>query len=225
VDTEIVLGRRNDIPAAMVPWRVIGFFDAVYIDDTQDKHSTMAYIFFYHGCAISWMSKKQQTVTLSTTEAEYLAGTEATKEAMWIAAFLEEIGQKTEGPIQLRGDNQGANALAANPEYHGRTKHIYGRQRFITEMVEQKVIEVAYIPTKDMIADTLTKPLPREQYERFMTMMGLRKIHASKDFQHPIMPLQHASVAVERFQCLRCLQIFPSNNKVHKHLRSERHEF
>ena len=117
---------------------------------------------------------------------------------MWIAVFLEEIGQKSEGPIQLRGDNQGANALAANPEYHGRTKHIHGRQRFITEMMEQKVIEVAYIPTKDMIANTLTKPLPREQYKRFMTIMGLRKIHASEDFQHLIVPLQHASAAVER---------------------------
>jgi len=94
-DTEIVLGRRNDIPAvmgrrndipvaigrrndilvAMVPWKVIGFFNEAYMDDTQDRYSTMAYIFFYDGCAISWASKKQQTVALSTTEAEYLAGT------------------------------------------------------------------------------------------------------------------------------------------------------
>jgi len=81
---------------------------------------------------------------------------------MWIAAFLEEIGQKLEGPIQLQGDDQEANALAANPEYHGKTKHIHDRQCFITEMLEQKVIKVAYIPTKDMIADTLTKPLLRE---------------------------------------------------------------
>ena len=182
-DTEIVLGKRNDIPAAMgrrndipvvmVPWKVIGFFDAAYMDDTQDRHSTMAYIFLYDSCAISWASKKQQTVALSTTEAEYLAGTEATKEAIWIAAFLEEIGQKSEGPIQLQGDNQGANALAANSEYHGRTKHIYGRQHFIMEMIKQKVIKVAYIPTKDIIADTLIKLLSREQYEQFMTMMEL----------------------------------------------------
>ena len=74
------------------------------------------------------------------------------------------------------GDNQVANALARNPEYHGRTKHIHGRQRFIFEMVEKKAIEVHYVPTKDMAADILTKPLHREQYKKFMTTFGLRKI-------------------------------------------------
>ena len=136
--TEMVLGRRDDLPTSMLSPRIIGYFDAAYMDDTQDRHSTMGYIFFFDGCAVSWASKKQQTVALSTTEAEYLAGTEATKEAMWIAAFLEDIGQEVNRPMQLRGDNQGANALAANPEYHGRTKHIHGRQRFITEMVERQ---------------------------------------------------------------------------------------
>jgi len=71
-------------------------------------------------------------------------------------------------PMQLRGDNQGANALTKNPEYYAKTKHIHGRQHFITEIVEQGQIVVEYIPTTEMIADTLTKPLPRDIYKRFM---------------------------------------------------------
>ena len=83
--------------------------------------------------------------------AHRVAGTEATKEAMLISAFPEDIGQKIDGPIKLHGDNQGANSLAANPEYHGRTKHIHGRQRFISEIVEKRFIEVECIPMKEIV--------------------------------------------------------------------------
>jgi len=75
-------------------------------------------------------------------------------------------------PAKLYGDNQSANALAYNPEYYSRTKHTHGRQRFITEMVEQRVIEVTYIPTRDMVADMLTKALQKDAYWRFMRMLG-----------------------------------------------------
>ena len=196
-NTSLVLGKRpsND--------PLVGYFDAAYMDDTTDRHSTMGNIFFYHGCAVSWASKKQQTIALSTTEAEYLAGTEATKESVWIAAFLDGLGV-TIGPVKLVGDNQGANALALNPEYHARTKHIHGRQRFISEMIEQKKITVAYIPTKDMIADILTKALPRESYERFMQLIGLQL---------------DASTAA----CKKCGEIFRSRNDLHRHIRHTKH--
>ena len=84
------------------------------------------------------MSKKQKVVALSTKEAEYLAGTEAAKEVVWILAFLQAIGIPRGNivPIHLYEDNQSANALAKNPDYHIRNKHIYGKKRYITEMVE-----------------------------------------------------------------------------------------
>ena len=120
---------------------------------------------------------KQRTIALSTTEAEYLAGTEATKEVVWLQQLMRALGV-TNGlyPTTLYGDNQGANALARNPEYHGRTKHIHGRQRFITEMVEQGIIKVLYIPTCNMVADALTKALPRDRYWRCMKMFGLQVV-------------------------------------------------
>lgn len=135
-----------------------GYFDAPYMDDKIDRHLTMGYTFFCAGSLVSWSSKKQQTIVMSTTEAEYLAGTEATKEAIWIQHFLQAIGLQpaTVYPAKLYGDKQSANTLARNSEYDSRTKHIYGRQRFITEMVEKGIITVTYILIRNMVADTLT---------------------------------------------------------------------
>lgn len=156
-----------------------GYFDAAYMDNTFDRHSTIGYMFFYKSSLISWASKKQHTIALSTTEAEYLAGTEATKEAIWITSFLKGVGDPVNTTTQLLGDNQGANALAANPEYHARTKHIHGRQRFLSEIVEKAIIKVKYVPTRDMLADILTKPQPQEAYERFVNLIGLKTMEGA----------------------------------------------
>ena len=93
-------------------------------------------------------------MSLSTTEAEYLVGTEAVNKAIWIQPFLKAIGiqQQMTLPIRLFGDNQSANALVWNPEYHICTKHIQGKQSYTSEIVEQELIEVA---TEDMVTDTL----------------------------------------------------------------------
>ena len=203
------LGKREGVPAERVPalregvpdLLVYGYFDAAFMDNTLDRHSSMGYIFFVADSLVSWTSKKQRVVALSTTEAEYLAGTEETKEAIWIQHFLTEIGISKDriAPITLFGDNQSAIALARNPEYHARTKHIQGKQRFITEMVEQGVITVQYVPTANMIADTLTKALPRERYTSLMKLMGVD-------------PNQRT--------CTSCSIAFTSNNDLHKHLKS-----
>ena len=204
INATLVLGRKHTSGDNLVE----GYFDAAYMDNTNDRHSTMGYMFFVAGSPVSWMSKKQRVVALSTTEAEYLAGTEATKEAVWIQAFLHAIGIPRERiiPIHLYGDNQSANALAKNPEYHVRTKHIHGKQRYITEMVEQGVIDVAYIPTTCMIADTLTKPLPRVRYEEHMRLMG---VWYNKDDTGKT--------------CWTCATLCESNNGLHRHLKLHGH--
>ena len=197
INAKLMLGKREGVS----PLLVHGYFDAAFMDNTLDRHSSMGYIFFVAGSPVSWSSKKQRVVALSTTEAEYLAGTEATKEAIWIQHFLTEIGVSKDRitPITLLGDNQSAIALARNPEYHARTKHIQGKQRFITEMVEQGVITVKYVPTANMIADTLTKALPRERYTCLMKLMG---------------------VDPNQCTCISCGIVFTSNNDLHKHLKS-----
>lgn len=159
INAKLVLGARHSqqIPRTLVT----GYFDAAFMDNTADRHSSMGYIFLVAGSPVTWASKEQRVGALSTTEAEYLAGTEVTKEAMWIHHFLREIGIPKDRilPMSLRGDNQSAIALTKNPEYHARTKHIQAKQRFISEMVEQGFITVQYVSTADMIADTLNKAL------------------------------------------------------------------
>jgi len=93
---------------------ICSYFDAIYMDDKKDRHSTMGYAFFCAGSLVSWSSKKQQTIMLSTTEAEYLAGTEASKEAIWIQQFLQAIRIQSANvySAKLYSDNQGANVLA-----------------------------------------------------------------------------------------------------------------
>ena len=124
-----------------------GYFDSVH-GDNHDKRFTGGYIFLLYGSLISWQSMVQKVIALSTTEAEYMSTTEAGCELVWIRGILQEIGRK----IELR-DNTGSNALAKNPEFHQRTKHIELCQRFITSLVECRTVDVAYIPSKAMLAD------------------------------------------------------------------------
>lgn len=102
-----------------------GFTDSDWAGDSQDRKSTMGYVFLLGNSPITWNSKKQPTVALSSTEAEYMSLTESTKEAIWLRRLFKEIGtQQNQDPTPLFGDNQGSINLAHNPIYHGRTKHI-----------------------------------------------------------------------------------------------------
>jgi len=150
--------------------------------------------------AVSWSSKRQQTVALSSTEAEYMALTQAAKEAIWVSRFIAELQTVPENPntedpssedpstedpeeytpphttapaTKIFVDNQGAIALAHNPEFHARTKHIAIQEHYVREKVTTGEIELAYLHTGDMIADCLTKNLTRDKVARFRAEMGL----------------------------------------------------
>jgi hypothetical protein len=112
---------------------------------------------------------------LSTTEAEYVAATQATKEALWLRSFIGEIFTPIEGPTTLYDDNQSAIALTKDQQYHARTKHIDIRFHFIRWVVAEGKIRLTYCPTADMIADTLTKALPSAKVKHFAAALGLRK--------------------------------------------------
>src|SRR5208282_5005866 len=99
------------------------------------------------------------TTALSTTEAEYIALVQAAKESIWIQGFLKELGYTVANSNLIYGDNQGSIALANNPEYHARTKHIDIQYHFIRECVQNNKIALTYCPTADMVADGMTKAL------------------------------------------------------------------
>lgn len=152
---------------------LIGYFDSAHADNAS-RRSTCGYLFLLNGAPISWATKVQKTVALSTTEAEYMAGTEAAREAIWIRSLLLSLDPgKPQSATELRGDNQGSLALAKNPVFHQRTKHIDIRHRFLSECVERGVIYVSYVPTKDMLADGLTKALSKDSVRTQVKGIGM----------------------------------------------------
>lgn len=148
-----------------------GFSDADGMSNV-DRHAISGYVFLMGG-AVSWSSKRQDIVSLSTTEAEYVALTHAAKEAIWLRNLLAEIFNIPSLPVPLKSDSMGAIALSKDDRFHARTKHIDIRFHFIRFAVEDKKILLTYCPTDDMIADTLTKALPSTKVKHFAASMGL----------------------------------------------------
>ena len=129
-----------------------------------------------NGGAVSWSSKRQDTISLSTTEAEYIALSHAAKEAIWIRNFISEIFGSVTEPILINSDNQSAIALAKDDRYHARTKHIDIRYHFIRYVIEEGKIRLSYCPTDKMTADIFTKALPSLKAKHFASSMGLAKV-------------------------------------------------
>ena len=125
-----------------------GYCDSDYAGDLETRRSTSGTVFLLLGGPISWSSKRQTCVALSTTEAEFIAAAEATKEAIWLQRFLSELGAP-EWPTPLHCDNQSAIALIKNPVLHQRTKHMDVRYFFVRDAQEEKQINNTYINTND----------------------------------------------------------------------------
>ena len=123
------------------------------------------------------MLKKQELVTLSTMEAEYVAATHAAKELLWLRRLIGEIFRPLNQPILLHCDNQSAIALTCSDgQFHARTKHIDVRWHFIKFCVDNEAINISYCPTEDMTADILTKPLSTQKVNKFTIALGLLSV-------------------------------------------------
>lgn len=151
---------------------VVGFCDADWAGDLDKRKSTTGYIFIMNGGAISWSTKKQPTVALSTTEAEYMSVVAATQEAIWLKCLREFFLNKSDA-VLLHCDNQGAIHLSKNNAFSSRTKHIHIKLEFVKEKIETGVIELMYVPTNEMLADLLTKGLTKEKLNFLMKQFGM----------------------------------------------------
>lgn len=151
------------------------FVDSDWAGDPNTRRSTTGYLFKINEGAVSWRSKLQSTVSLSSTEAEYRATTEAAQEANWLRGILSHININHSNPTILRCDSQGAIDLSRKPVHHGRTKHIKVQAHWIRELVDKGTIKLQHIPTDSMIADLLTKPLHPKQLRHFRELSGLRE--------------------------------------------------
>lgn len=152
---------------------LLGFADADFAGNCIDRRSYTGFIFKWAGGAVSWECKKQYTVALSTTEAEYMAISEASKEAIYFRNVLHEfLGYYN--CITVFNDNQSAQKLAENTLVNKRSKHIDVRYHFIREAISNKLCCLEYLPTNEMPADVLTKALCSVKHNKFCSMLGLR---------------------------------------------------
>ena len=149
-----------------------GYSDADWASSLDDRHSTSGNVFMMAGAAVSWLSKRQATVALSTAEAEYMSLTSAVQEAVWMRRLLQALGVKLESLV-IYEDNQGSIKMAHNPVLHSQTKHIDIRYHYIRETVAEGTVMLQYCPTKDMVADILTKPLGKGRFEILRGKLGL----------------------------------------------------
>ncbi|XP_055522420.1 zinc finger protein 208-like [Wyeomyia smithii] len=147
---------------------VVGYYDADWGSDPDERKSTSGNIFMAQGGAISWMCKKQLTVALSTCEAEYMSVSAAVQEASWWRGLSALLNKNNDEPIEIRCDNQSCIAIAKNGGYNPRTKHIDIRHHFKKDALRRGVVNLTYISTEEQIADGLTKPLQRmNEMEKF----------------------------------------------------------
>ena len=145
-----------------------GYSDADWAGQVDDRRSTSGYVFFVAGGPVSWQAKTQKSVALSTAEAEYMALSDASKEAVHLKALLVSIGIEDKTPVVIYEDNQAAQKIAENPVLHDRTKHIDIRYHFVRELVQGLQISVVYIETKQMIADLLTKAVTKVVHDKLV---------------------------------------------------------
>lgn len=192
---------------------VEGYSNSDWAGDKESRKSTSDFVFILNGGCVSWCSKRQPTVALLSTEAEYITLTLAAKEATWLRLLLTELGllqpnkqhalikvskgntcaKKIHGNkvqdiergggnksnsdksivIPLKGNNQRSIALAHNPVFHSRTKHIDIQHHYIRDEMASKRIELAYVPTDEMIADGLIKALTNVKFHSFLEQMNM----------------------------------------------------
>lgn len=147
-----------------------GFVDADWAGDTQDRKSTTGYLFKIFDCTIVWCCKKQLSVSLSSTESEYIALSMAIAEACWLKNLLCDF-DVVQNEVTLYEDNQSAIKLVYNNENNKRLKHLDIRYHFIMDKIKEKCISVKYIKTQDNLADLLTKPLGKNLFEKFAMLI------------------------------------------------------
>lgn len=148
-----------------------GFVDSDWANDS-DRKSYTGYVFKLSGGPISWQSSKQNSTALSSTEAEYIGLCEASKEAVYLKNLLNEL-VGFDKPVTIFNDNQSAHKLATNPVFHKRSKHIDVKYHFVRECVSNNVVNIKYQQTNEMVADILTKGLPRIKHSYFVQKLGM----------------------------------------------------
>lgn len=144
---------------------IIGYADSDWGSDEVDRKSTTGYLFkVFDNCTISWNTRKQYTVAVSSTEAEYMALFEAVREAVWLRSLLNSISIRISFPIVIYEDNNSCICIANNPANHKKSKHIDIKYHFIREQIANKIIKLEFISTGNQLADLFTKAISTRKF-------------------------------------------------------------
>ena len=163
-----------ELPSSSIPtFEPIGYSDSDWAGCPDSRRSTTGFIFTLAGAPVTWSSKQQKTVALSSTEAEYMSASDSAKDAKWIRQLLHDLGYECLTPTPIMVDNQGAIHLSKNPGHHQRTKHIDIKYHFIRQEHENGVIELKYLPTQEQPADMMTKTLVGSKLESCCRRLNL----------------------------------------------------
>jgi hypothetical protein len=150
-----------------------GYVDADFAACRDTRRSRTGYLFMLYGGAVSWQSKLQPVVAMSTAEAEYVAGAMAAREGVWLRRICTHLDLGQSGPLAINIDNQSALHMATNSSDSARTKHIDLRYHYLRQSVERGAIRLRYIPTDKNAADIFTKPLAEIKFKAHCRAMGI----------------------------------------------------
>lgn len=152
---------------------LVGYCDADWAGDVGTRKSTTGFVFHYAGGAVSWVSRRQNCVTLSSMESEYVSLSEACQELVWLLSLFKDLGVQQSGPVTIREDNQSCIKFVGSERSTRRSKHIETKQHYVKELYEDKVLSLEYCSTDEMVADILTKPLGTIKHRKLAGMLGL----------------------------------------------------
>ncbi|GAU15418.1 hypothetical protein TSUD_44550 [Trifolium subterraneum] len=155
---------------------LIGYTDSNWCGDKDDRKSTAGYVFLYGGAPISWCSRKEPVVALSTCEAEYIAASLSAFQGVWLSNLIDEISNVKCDSVILKVDNMSAINLAKNPIAHGRSKHIELRFHYLREQVGNGKLKLEHCRTDLQVADVLTKAVTVETFVRLRNLMCVKSL-------------------------------------------------
>jgi hypothetical protein len=154
-------------------FRLYGYTDSDWAGSVSDRKSTSGCCFSLGSAMTSWQSRKQSSIALSTTEAEYIAACSASCEAIWLRKLLTGLFDLEMEATVILCDNQSCIKMTENPVFHDKSKHIEIWYHYIRDMVQRGVVKLQYVGTDEQVADVLTKPLSRVKFEYFRDKLGI----------------------------------------------------
>jgi hypothetical protein len=157
--------------------QLTAYSDADWANCVDERKSTSGGEFFLGNSLVAWLSKKQGSISLSTTEVEYIVVATYCTQVLWMIQTLADLEVKHTAPIPIHCDNTSAISMSKNPVLHSKTKHIPIKYHFLREHVTNQIVQVHYIPTTEQIVDIFTKPLAKTPFEYLRQKLGVISFH------------------------------------------------